>query len=77
MVKYTEVEVYILVDNEGQWVAHEDESELGNRWDESIGGMPAGLRTVKVVVKVPLPEMLEARGEVAAVDESAAVVSAE
>lgn len=77
MAKYIDAEVYILVDDEGQYVAHQDPDEIGNMWNDEIGGTPAGLRLVKVVVKVPLPVMLEARGEVAVGDESAAVVSAE
>lgn len=68
-----EIEVFVMVNDEGEYVAHEDEMELAARYEEMIGelGDATGLRTVRVKLRVTLPTPIEVEGEVA-VEESAA-----
>lgn len=71
--EYVTVEVWVMVDEVGQYVAHEDEGALPETWTDRIGNLEdcEGVRRVKLTVKVPLPTVIELSGEVTA-DESAA-----
>lgn len=61
-----EVEVWVLVNSEGEWVAHEDAGQLADAYGERIGELAdaEGTRRVKLTVKIPLPKPIEIRGEV-------------
>lgn len=63
-----DVEVFVLLDADGSYVAHEDEGELNAAYEDRVQevGEAGGLRRVKITVKVPLPTMIELTGEVAA-----------
>lgn len=67
MATMHEVEVFVLVDHKGNYVAHHDPDKLAEFWEEEIGAelkAVDGFRVVKLAVKVPLPAMIEVRGEV-------------
>ena len=68
------VEVWVLVNSEGEYVAHEDAGVLAEEYEERIGEMSAaeGLRRVCVKVTVPLPTPIELVGE-ASVDEESSL----
>lgn len=70
--EYATVEVFVMVDADGQYVAHEDAGELAAAYGERIGeiGEQDGYRTVQLTVRVPLPQCIVLTGEVT-VDESA------
>lgn len=55
-----EIEVFILIDEDGDFVAHADESALGQMYREEVGGDPAlARRIIKLKLNVPLPKMIE------------------
>jgi hypothetical protein len=70
-----EVEVWVLVDSDGNAVATADESLLDELYDEQVGGV-AGLarRRVRVVLTVPVPEETVLRGTVPAEGEATLTV---
>lgn len=71
--KMMEVEVFVMVDSDGSYVAHEDIGELENAYVERINddGTPAthGFRVVKVKLTVPLPVLIEVTGTIPADEE--------
>lgn len=71
-----EIEVWILVDANGDAVASEDADHVRERYGEVIGELAEadGFRLVKVKVSVPLPVMIEATATVA--DDEPAMASA-
>lgn len=66
MATMQEVEVWIMVNDQGEYVAHTDADGLTERYGEEIGDIAeaGGLRRVKVTVNVPLPEPFELTGAV-------------
>lgn len=72
-----ECEVWILVDENGDYVAHHDAGSLSDLYDEQIGcdRDTTGIRFVKLTVKVPTPEVIELAGEVTAKEEVGALVA--
>ena len=75
---YVSVELWILVNQDGDYVASHDPGVLNELWEEVVGPMneAAGFRTVKVIVRVPVPTVIELPPvEVDEVDESAALAS--
>lgn len=60
-----DVELWVLVDEDGNHVAHHDVDQLADLYDEAIGG-DAGKarRVVKVTLSVPMPEVTELTGVV-------------
>lgn len=71
--QYATVEVWVMVDAAGDYVAHSDADSLAEVWEERIGDVKdaEGFRRVKLTVKVPLPTVIELAGEVTA-DEAGA-----
>ncbi len=52
-----EVEVWVLVDSNGEYVAGADPDSLADLYDEQVGGgAERARRMVKVVLKMPVPE---------------------
>ncbi len=70
-----EIEVWVMVNDQGEFVAHEDGDELAAEYAERVGDATeaAGIRRVRLTVKVPLPEPIELRGEVTAEPEPGAL----
>jgi hypothetical protein len=54
-------EVWMLIDESGDYVASVDPAELGDRWEEEIGERDSSVQTrvVKVTVNVPKPKPVE------------------
>ena len=65
--KYALVEVWVAVDENGDYVAHHDPAELSQAYEDAVRPVAEaeGMRRVKLTVKVPLPEVIELTGEVA------------
>lgn len=63
--EYITAEVWILVNQDGEYVATHDADTLSEKYEESIGETvdADGLRKVKVVVKIPLPTVIEVAGK--------------
>lgn len=55
-------EIFIAMNEDGDWVVLDDESEAINQLSENAGGYHA--RVVKVTVKMAPPKMTEAEVEV-------------
>jgi hypothetical protein len=67
-IETTEVVVWVLVDEGGDYVACEDGDSIHERYDEVIGGDrdTQSMRRVKVTLTVPLPKPVELVGTVPA-----------
>lgn len=62
-----DVEIYLLVNESGDFVVHSDEGELAEAWDNAIGGAPCGpVRQITVKLKVPKPKAVVITGTVPA-----------
>lgn len=65
-VEMIEVEVLVMVDDQGQWEVGTDEDDLAQRWADNIGELEVGAtRLVRVKVKVPCPKPVEVEATVA------------
>lgn len=64
-VQTCDVEVWVMVNDQGEYVAHEDNDQLAEAYGERIGELneAGGIRRVKVKVRVPLPEVIEVEAE--------------
>ncbi len=65
------VEVWVLIDDDGNYVASDDADLLNERYEETVQevNVAAGTRRVKITLKVPLPTQIEVTGEVAVTEE--------
>jgi hypothetical protein len=64
--KFAECEVWVLVDESGDYVCAKDAGDLKDLYDSEIGAEETGLRYVKLAVRVPLPTPIEIVAEVPA-----------
>lgn len=56
----TEIEFFVMVNADGEYVVHREESELGDQWDSDIGGSaPINTRTYAIKLAVPVPKVIE------------------
>jgi hypothetical protein len=55
-------EIFIAMNEDGEYIVHTDESEVLNKLGEDEGGYQA--RVVKITVKMAPPQMTEAEVEV-------------
>lgn len=64
----TTVEVWVLVDEDGNYVASHDVDRLCEEYDDVIGGDrdSTSFRRIKVTLTVPLPKPVELTGVVPA-----------
>ena len=62
-----EVTVFILVDENGDFVAHHDRDCLPDQWEDHIGGTAINSRVVKATILVPEPEDSEVKGVLSAI----------
>jgi hypothetical protein len=68
--KTCEVEVFVLVDENGNYVVHKDEDELAEAYDNDISeDSHTGRRTIRIKLSVPLPEYVTMTGTVPALGE--------
>jgi hypothetical protein len=58
------LEIWAMVNEDGEYVATHDEDNLSDLYDDCIGGTPTNCRTVKLNLTVPLPQPIEVSGEV-------------
>ncbi len=67
-----EVEVWVLVDDSGDYVASHDSDALKEAYEDKVQeiGEAAGLRRVKLTVKVPLPKPIELVGTASETEEA-------
>lgn len=64
MVTKTLIEVWVLVDEQGNHVCSPDADSLAELYEEKIGGTAElARRVLRLVVLVPLPEAVVLRGE--------------
>lgn len=72
--KTVTVTIFVLVDEDGNYVIATDAGELGEKYAEEVGeDHGADRRTVKVLLTVPLPAMAEVDAVVTDDDEPASV----
>lgn len=64
MEGFNEIEVWVLVDENGDYVATTDESDLTERWEEVIGNQCIGSRVMKITLKVEKPRTVELTADV-------------
>lgn len=57
-----DLDIWLLVDQDGDFVLSKDEDDLGEQWSDQIGGTPLNSRTVKLTLTMTLPFTIEARG---------------
>ncbi len=64
--QHAEIEVWVLVDSDGDYETATTEETARERFEENVGNLNerAGSRLVKLTVKVPLPTVIELAGEV-------------
>jgi hypothetical protein len=62
-----EIELVVMVDEDGQWEVGRDTDDLLERWNDNIGEIgPGASRFVRVKLKVPAPRAVELEAEVPA-----------
>lgn len=58
-----EIEVFLMVDQDGDYVVTKDQSTLGEAYESEISGTPPSVsRTYRLVLKVPVPIAIEVKG---------------
>jgi hypothetical protein len=57
-------EIFLMVDQDGDYIATHDEDSLGEVWDNYMGGSPTGPKTVKLNLVALLPANTEVSGEI-------------
>ena len=59
-MKVHAIELWVMVDQDGNHVVCTDSSDLSDRWKEDIGDdIPMGCRTISVTLNVEMPEPTE------------------
>ena len=48
------LEIWAMVNDDGEYVATHDEDNLSDLYDDCVGGTPANCRSVKLTLTVPL-----------------------
>lgn len=62
-----EAEVWVMVDESGDYVIAKSREELKEKWEEEMGDFDGTVATrqIRAVIKVPLPQVIELEAEVA------------
>jgi hypothetical protein len=62
-----EIELLVLVNEDGEWEIGVDDGDLKTRYEENVGELNAGAATrlVRVKLKVPTPRPVEVEAEIA------------
>ena len=73
--KTMQIEVFVLIDADGSYIAREEYGDLATAYAEHVGELSAqdGFRVVKVKLTVPLPELIEVTGTIPADEEPSAL----
>lgn len=71
-VEMCDVEVFVLVNSEGEYVASADADKLAQLYTDDVGDLAEaeGIRRVKLTVKVPLPKPIELVGTASETEEA-------
>jgi hypothetical protein len=51
-----DLDVWLMVNEDGEYVASHDEDNLSELYDDYVGGSSANLRTIRLSLSVPLPQ---------------------
>lgn len=70
-VETVDVEVWVMIGEDGQYTAHTDESALRERFDEECPDAGLVTRVVRITVKVPKPKPVELEATIAAEPDNA------
>ena len=62
MANTAQVEVWVVVDENGDYAVGADDDGAYDAYDETVGGTRLARRAVKVTLTVPLPETVELTG---------------
>jgi hypothetical protein len=67
-VEMVDVEIWVMVDGEGNYVCHPDQASLTDEYEKEVGALDAAVptRVIRIRVKVPKPQTVELSAEVAA-----------
>ena len=57
------IEIWAMVNGDGEYVATHDEENLSDLYNDCVGGMPANCRTIKLTLTVSLPQSVEVSAE--------------
>jgi hypothetical protein len=57
------LDVWLMVNDDGEYVATHDEDNLTELYDDCVGGTPANCRTVHLSLSVPLPRAVSVSAE--------------
>ena len=69
------LEIWAMVNEDGEYVATHDEDNLSDLYSDCIGGTPANCRSVKLTLTVPLPRGVEATGFIPEDHEESAAIT--
>jgi phosphoenolpyruvate carboxylase len=64
--KFAECEVWVLVDESGDYVCAKQSDDLSQLYEDEMGEVELGRRYVKLTVRVPLPTPIEITADVPA-----------
>lgn len=61
-------ELWVLVDERGNYVCHVEQQKLTDQYEKDVGGLDAGTasRLLRITVTLPKPRPVQLAGEVAA-----------
>lgn len=68
-------EIFLMVDDDGDYVATHDETFLAELYSDNIGGSATNARTFKLSLTVPLPYTVEVSGSVPDTGDDAAEIA--
>lgn len=53
----TNIEIFVMVDQDGDYVVHKDQDELNQAWDDEYSSGPVGnVRVFAMSLRVPRPQ---------------------
>lgn len=66
-----ELEIFAIIDSDGDYAVGADRDEAAERYENNVGDIDDtdGFRIVRLVVQVPVPEVVTLSGEVSVVAE--------
>jgi hypothetical protein len=80
MAEHTEkptatAEIWLMIDDDGDYVATHDVDRLTDEYTDNIGGSATNTRTIKLSLTVPLPYTVEISGAVPDTADDAAEIA--
>lgn len=73
MPRLKEIEICVVVDDDGGYECGVEAGDATDRYEENVQETinALGIRTIRVKLTVPLPELIVLRGEISPADEAA------